>query len=263
MKLLNNPKIITVLSYVAFLLLAFAVFSAVRNRELLIDSETVSFGMVYILLIGVILFASVIFGFTLKVINSYNDELKTLDVEMDVLVAEEENTLTEEVEITHDIKIKDKDKKEIIRKIIPVENNLSLLSFTEQLMQGIANEFDIVVGIAFVREEGAENYNPYGKYAYFAEQEPAPFKLGETLSGQAAKNKTPLKLDEIPEDYINVVSGLGSAIPRSLLILPVVFEDKCIAVLEIGTFTELEAAKVDVLKDLTVEVGPKLNGIKQ
>lgn len=63
------------------------------------------------------------------------------------------------------------------------------------------------------------------------------YNFGEGLIGQAASNGQLLYLDEIPEGYIKIISGLGSASPRFLLIAPVKQQDTVLAVVEIASFT--------------------------
>src|SRR5205814_10619614 len=62
------------------------------------------------------------------------------------------------------------------------------------------------------------------------------FKLGEALVGQAALEKKTILITEAPADYIRVTSGLGDAAPVNLVVLPVVFEDQVLGVIELASF---------------------------
>jgi HAMP domain-containing protein len=48
--------------------------------------------------------------------------------------------------------------------------------------------------------------------------------MGEGLIGQCAITRQKILLTNLPPDYVRIGSGLGSAAPRNLLVLPVVFE---------------------------------------
>ena len=48
------------------------------------------------------------------------------------------------------------------------------------------------------------------------------FGLGEGLVGQCALEKQKILLTNVPPDYIRISSGLGSAPPHNILVLPVV-----------------------------------------
>jgi methyl-accepting chemotaxis protein len=63
------------------------------------------------------------------------------------------------------------------------------------------------------------------------------FAFGEGLVGQAAAEGRTLYVDDIPEGYIKIISGLGSASPRYLLIVPVKHESSVLGVVEIASFT--------------------------
>jgi putative methionine-R-sulfoxide reductase with GAF domain len=65
------------------------------------------------------------------------------------------------------------------------------------------------------------------------------YAVGEGLIGQAAASGRTLYIDDVPEGYIKVVSGLGSASPRFLLITALKQQDRVMGVLEIASFTPL------------------------
>lgn len=63
------------------------------------------------------------------------------------------------------------------------------------------------------------------------------FEMGEGLVGQVALEEKPIIIDDIPEGYIKIVSGLGSASPTHVLVCPVKYGDKLCGVAEIASFT--------------------------
>src|SRR5262249_26583041 len=48
--------------------------------------------------------------------------------------------------------------------------------------------------------------------------------LGQGIVGQCALEKQKIVLNNLPPDYIRIASGLGDAPPRSVLVLPLIFE---------------------------------------
>jgi signal transduction histidine kinase/HAMP domain-containing protein/ActR/RegA family two-component response regulator len=74
------------------------------------------------------------------------------------------------------------------------------------------------------------------------------FALGEALSGQAALERKRILIEELPPSYVTVGSGLGEAAPVSVVVLPILFEDQVLGVLELAslrTFSELHLAFFD------------------
>jgi hypothetical protein len=73
-----------------------------------------------------------------------------------------------------------------------------------------------------------------------AESQSIKFEFGEGLIGQAALSGQNLYLDEVPEGYIKIVSGLGTSSPRYLFIVPLKKENEVKGVIEIATFAALK-----------------------
>ena len=61
------------------------------------------------------------------------------------------------------------------------------------------------------------------------------FKLGEGLVGQAALEKERILLTNVPQDYVQISSGLGEAPPTNIVVLPIVFEGQVKAVMELSS----------------------------
>jgi len=59
---------------------------------------------------------------------------------------------------------------------------------------------------------------------------------GEGLLIEAMRSKSLLALEEIPENFLRVRTGLGEAAPRSILFLPLARADESIGVLEVALF---------------------------
>src|SRR5205814_2693501 len=87
------------------------------------------------------------------------------------------------------------------------------------------------------------------------------FKLGEALVGQAALEKKTILITEAPSDYIRVTSGLGEATPVNVIVLPVVFEDQVLGVIELGAFRPFSEVNQRFLEQLMDTIGVVLNTI--
>lgn len=78
----------------------------------------------------------------------------------------------------------------------------------------------------------------------------ARFKPGEGLVGQAALERNTIVLTEVPEDYTRIVSGLGEAPPRNVLVAPVLSKEKVLAVVEIGSFLPFTAEQMALIDEV-------------
>src|SRR6266566_419562 len=61
---------------------------------------------------------------------------------------------------------------------------------------------------------------------------PIQYRLGQSLIGQVAKSKRPIVVANLPEGYVKISSGLGEAPPANLAVLPILFEDQVLGVIE-------------------------------
>ena len=96
----------------------------------------------------------------------------------------------------------------------------------------------------------------------------SPRRAGPTASrsarGWSARRRSRARrsaLAERPADYIKIASGLGDATPADLVVLPVLFEEQVLGVIELGAlrpFTELHLAFLD---QLVATIGVVLNTI--
>ncbi|MEA2497629.1 MAG: hypothetical protein QOH26_34, partial [Actinomycetota bacterium] len=87
------------------------------------------------------------------------------------------------------------------------------------------------------------------------------YKPGEGLVGQAVVEKEPILLTEAPEDYIKISSGLGESKPVNIIVLPVVFEDQVLAVIELASFKPFNDVHQTFLDQLMETIGVVLNTI--
>ncbi len=90
----------------------------------------------------------------------------------------------------------------------------------------------------------------YTSYAFhIAENETLSFTFGEGLIGQVAMEGNTLNINDVPENYINIVSGLGSASPRHLLISPLIKSKKVVGVVELASFTPFSKEEESWIKE--------------
>jgi signal transduction histidine kinase/CheY-like chemotaxis protein/HAMP domain-containing protein len=87
------------------------------------------------------------------------------------------------------------------------------------------------------------------------------FKFGEGLVGQSALEKKTILLSEAPKDYIKITSGLGEAAPVNIIVLPVLFEERVLGVIELASFRPFSDVNQSFLEQLVETIGVVLNTI--
>jgi HAMP domain-containing protein/CheY-like chemotaxis protein/signal transduction histidine kinase len=91
---------------------------------------------------------------------------------------------------------------------------------------------------------------------------PTRFKIGEGLVGQSALELKPILITQAPEDYVRITSGLGEASPVNVIVLPVLFEEQVMAIVELGSFQRFTPTQQTFLEQLAESIGVVLNTIQ-
>jgi signal transduction histidine kinase/HAMP domain-containing protein/ActR/RegA family two-component response regulator len=90
---------------------------------------------------------------------------------------------------------------------------------------------------------------------------PSQFRLGQSLIGQVARTRKPIVVTDLPADYVKISSGLGEAAPVNLIVLPIVFEDQVLGVIEAGSFSRFTQLHQDFMEQLMETIGVNVNTI--
>jgi CheY-like chemotaxis protein/signal transduction histidine kinase/HAMP domain-containing protein len=86
--------------------------------------------------------------------------------------------------------------------------------------------------------------------------------LGEGLVGQCAREKRRILISELPSNVVPIRSGLFEAVPRSIIVLPVLFERDVKAVIELASLGPFSASHLAFLEQMTANLGIVLNSIE-
>lgn len=253
---MNNLKIYKIfafISLVAELIISFVLFGKIQNLILASDVN-INSKFIYVLILLSILIVTILFIIVIIFIYQNNKEELSNEIKfIDTTLDSQKNSNKELQDEIIDIE-------SYLKRIIPKETSkLDLKKYTEKLLSNIAKEFDIVQGLFFVKEKKSDIFNITGKYAYFGEEDPKSFKLGESLSGQVAKNKTILYLNDIPENYVTILSGLGSSSPSTLMLIPIIVDDKTIGIIELASFKEFKRKFNDLFEKISEQIGKTLS----
>jgi HAMP domain-containing protein/CheY-like chemotaxis protein/signal transduction histidine kinase len=94
------------------------------------------------------------------------------------------------------------------------------------------------------------------------EGHPDRLRVGEGLVGQCAAEKRRMLIAEVPTNAVPIRSGLFRAVPRNVIVLPVLFEDRVKAVIELASLSDFTAPHLAFLEQLTSGIGIVLNSIE-
>ncbi|MDM8564317.1 CHASE3 domain-containing protein [Candidatus Halobeggiatoa sp. HSG11] len=113
---------------------------------------------------------------------------------------------------------------------------------------------------AFYIVEDEKTIKLIASYAYSQRKGlPNEFQLGEGLVGQAVLEKQKILVTDVPEDYISIQSGTGEAVPKSILVMPFMYENSVKGAIEIGSFHEFTATQLELLEQVMPNIGIIMN----
>ena len=137
---------------------------------------------------------------------------------------------------------------EILRNNI---NDLSVLC--DQVVSELVNYMKANQGGIFILTEGESEKDIYlelmASRAFDRKKyQEKRVNIGQGLIGQAYLEKESILLNDIPDNYINITSGMGSANPRSILIVPLKSNENIVGVVELASFKKFSNIDIDFLE---------------
>lgn len=141
------------------------------------------------------------------------------------------------------------------------KNPVDLKELSLNLIREIVVYSEAVMGGIYLN---ATDENPNIKliatYAYGTDKQmDAEFKIGEGMIGTCAMEKKRIILDNIPEGYLTISSGLGDAPPKFLIIQPLFHNRDLIAFIEIAFISKPPDYKLEFIEQLTDNIGAWLD----
>jgi len=148
-----------------------------------------------------------------------------------------------------------------------LQGQKDLNTVTQRILSELAQVVSAHYGAFYILKQDEDTREDklrlFAAYGYKSDKNiPAEFSIGEGLVGQVAFEKERIILSNVPANYIKISSGLGRAKPANLIILPVLFENKVKAVVELASLDVFSETHLDFLSQLTESIGIVLNTIE-
>lgn len=86
--------------------------------------------------------------------------------------------------------------------------------------------------------------------------------VGEGLVGQCVQEGDKIYLTEVPEDYVEIKSGLGETLPRCVLIVPLKINEATKGVVEIASIQNIPEYKIDFVEKLGENIASTISNAK-
>lgn len=248
MPLYKNKILLSSIVYIACLLTIASIFGMWHNLQLI--NKTGNY--IYFILL-VFLAVTFISWFYFTIFKLYRKEISEIESMEPVLVSE---VIISEITPSEESSIKTFDKEAFILDILP-SNKKGVSHYCEAILQNLAVKLNIVQGLFYIKEEN-DTFKAIARYAFYSEDLPPSFKIGENIPGQAMKDRRIVIIQNIPDQYIPVVSGLGKSKPKSLVMIPVFADNEPVGLMEIAVFKTIDPDIEPALKELSGIIGENL-----
>ena len=145
------------------------------------------------------------------------------------------------------------------------ENNDDLEILTDNIITNLVKYLEANQGGIFILSDDRKNPKMELKSAYaydrkkFLEKQ---FELGEGLIGQCWQEKEKIFLTDIPQEYINITSGLGTTNPTCILIVPLTVNEEIYGIMELASFKVFDEYDIDLIEKLATSIASTLNSVK-
>ncbi|MGE0085327.1 MAG: response regulator [Desulfococcaceae bacterium] len=116
------------------------------------------------------------------------------------------------------------------------------------------------VGALYLWDEKKQILKLRASYAYKKRKElSGEVRPGEGIVGQAALEKETILLSNVPDNYIQIESGLGSGKPDNILVSPFLFDEELKGVIELGAFHKFSDPEMEFIENTVRHIGVVVN----
>ncbi|TJY43989.1 response regulator [Cohnella pontilimi] len=143
-----------------------------------------------------------------------------------------------------------------------LQGQRDLSAVSRMILSELAPLVHMQHGVFYINEpeDGAAVLKLFASYAYQNRKHLAnKFRSGEGLVGQCLIEKQRILLTNVPGDYVQISSALGEAAPLNIVLLPIIFEEQVLAILELASFRPFTEIDVAFLDQLTESIGIVIN----
>lgn len=150
-----------------------------------------------------------------------------------------------------------------------LRNKSELTAYSQQIISNLIKYLEASQGILFIENEEEQEDGTRIKYlqpvAGYAVGKSHPEKRvyeGQGMLGQCMIEKKILHIQNVPDDYIRINSGLGEAVPKHIVIVPLLVNEKFYGAIEVASFEEIDQHKIEFLREISENIASEIAAIK-
>jgi len=145
-------------------------------------------------------------------------------------------------------------------------HNQDIKQLSFNIMSNLVDYVHANQGGLFILNDNDESdtfYELLGAIAYDRQKViDSSFRLGEGLVGRCAYEKLTIYMEEVPESYVNITSGLGESNPRSILLVPAILNDEVYGIIELASFQKIEDYQIAFIEKIGESIASTIANAK-
>ena len=112
------------------------------------------------------------------------------------------------------------------------------------------------------KDDGKKYFKMTASYAYGRKKFPdGSIEWGEGLVGACALEQKTIYIKETKDDYVKITSGLGKSNPRSLVIVPLKFNDEIYGVVELASFIKYQPYEIEFIERVAESIASTISTV--
>jgi PAS domain-containing protein len=142
-----------------------------------------------------------------------------------------------------------------------LRNNISdIHKLCNAVIDRLVPYINVIQGGMFIRtvmeeDKKTECFELYAVFAYGHERfHKRILRLDEGMTGACAMEKHTIILNNVPENYSDISSGLGQAKPKSIIFVPLVYNDYLYGVMELASFKSFEQYQIQFVERISENI---------
>ena len=143
-------------------------------------------------------------------------------------------------------------------------DNLKEMSF--DVLKNLVKYVNAIQGGVFVLNDDVEDDQYLEMTACFAydrrKMHQKRVDMGEGLVGRCFFEKQSILLKEMPDNYLEITSGLGQKNPNNLILVPLKINDTVNGVLEIASFNEFEEYQIQFVEKIAESISSTITSVR-
>lgn len=144
--------------------------------------------------------------------------------------------------------------------------NADIIELSIQLLRYLIDYIGAVQGALYVKktmdDEHQIFYELTGAVAYNREKlMETKFELGESLVGRCAYEKLTIYMEDVPDEYVKITSGMGEANPNTILLVPAKLNNETQAVIELVSFNKFENYQIQFVEKIGESIASTIQNV--